>query len=139
MNLYRLNGVTLPAPRSAAKSSNAADPSGTSILRRFAVHSVENGQNQFYAVLATTKLGVLVKLIKISSLVLILVGLSAARSSGGTQSPARPKIDVSKLGPQVGERVPDFRLNDQNGKTWTLQSVMGSKGAMLVFVRSADW
>ena len=53
--------------------------------------------------------------------------------------PARKPIDVSKLGPQVGERVPDFNLKDQNGKSWTLQSVMGSKGAMLVFFRSADW
>ena len=53
------------------------------------------------------------------------------------QSPAR--IDVSKLGPQVGDRVPDFNLQDQNGKTWTLQSIMGPKGAMLVFFRSADW
>jgi hypothetical protein len=53
------------------------------------------------------------------------------------QSPG--KIDVSKLGPQVGERVPDFNLKDQNGKTWTLQSIMGPKGSMLVFYRSADW
>ena len=49
------------------------------------------------------------------------------------------KIDVSKLGPQVGGRVPDFSLKDQNGKTWTPQSIMGPKGAMLVFFRSADW
>jgi len=49
------------------------------------------------------------------------------------------KIDVSKLGPQVGERVPDFSLKDQSGKTWTLQSIMGPKGAWLVFIRSADW
>jgi cytochrome oxidase Cu insertion factor (SCO1/SenC/PrrC family) len=49
------------------------------------------------------------------------------------------KIDLSKLGPQVGERVPDFSLKDQTGKTWTLQSIMGPKGAMLVFFRSADW
>ena len=49
------------------------------------------------------------------------------------------RIDVSKLGPQVGQRVPDFDLKDQNGKSWTLQSIMGAKGAMLVFVRSADW
>jgi len=55
------------------------------------------------------------------------------------QTAPREKIDVSKLGPQVGERVPDFSLNDQNGKTWTLSSIMGPKGAMLVFVRSADW
>ena len=55
------------------------------------------------------------------------------------QTPTRTKIDVSKLGPQVGERVPDFSLKDQHGKTWTLPLIMGLKGAMLVFVRSADW
>jgi hypothetical protein len=49
------------------------------------------------------------------------------------------KIDVSKLGPQVGERVPDFEIKDQNGKLRTLQSIMGPKGAMLIFIRSADW
>lgn len=51
----------------------------------------------------------------------------------------RTQIDVSKLGPQVGERVPDFKLFDQFGKERTLQSIMGRRGAMLVFVRSADW
>src|SRR6266849_3041755 len=55
------------------------------------------------------------------------------------QSLPRTPVDVSKLGPQVGERVPDFNLKDQNGKSWTLQSIMGPKGAMLVFFRSADW
>ena len=56
-----------------------------------------------------------------------------------TAHPQRTPIDVSKLGPKVGDRVPDFTLKDQNGKTWTRQSVMGAKGAMLVFYRSADW
>lgn len=51
----------------------------------------------------------------------------------------REKIDLSKRGPQVGEQVPDFRLPDQTGKQWTRQSILGPKGAMLVFVRSADW
>jgi hypothetical protein len=51
----------------------------------------------------------------------------------------RARIDLSKLGPQVGQQAPDFSLKDQNGKTWTRQSIMGSKGAMLVFIRSADW
>ncbi len=55
------------------------------------------------------------------------------------QTPTRTKIDVSRLGPQVGERVPDFSLQDQHGETRTLPSIMGPKGAMLVFVRSADW
>jgi len=49
------------------------------------------------------------------------------------------KVDVSKLGPRVGATVPDFSLPDQHGKTRTLQSVMGPKGAMIVFYRSADW
>lgn len=51
----------------------------------------------------------------------------------------RPPLDVATLGPQVGQRVPDFTLKDQHGKPWTLQSIMGPKGAMLVFQRSADW
>jgi len=49
------------------------------------------------------------------------------------------RVDVSKLGPQVGTTVPDFNLSDQLGKKRTLQSVMGPKGAMIVFYRSADW
>jgi hypothetical protein len=55
------------------------------------------------------------------------------------QERPRERIDVSKLGPQVGERAPDFTLVDQTGRTRTLQSIMGSRGAMLVFIRSADW
>ena len=56
-----------------------------------------------------------------------------------TGSQPREKIDLSKLGPQVGQRVPGFSLKDQSGNVQTLQSVMGPKGAMLVFFRSADW
>ena len=48
-------------------------------------------------------------------------------------------VDVSKLGPKVGAMVPDFNLPDQRGTMRTLQSVMGPKGAMIVFYRSADW
>jgi len=52
---------------------------------------------------------------------------------------SRTVIDVAKLGPHVGQVVPDFSLKDQAGKTWTRQSIMGPRGAMLVFFRSADW
>jgi hypothetical protein len=55
------------------------------------------------------------------------------------QAQTRERIDVSKLGPQVGERVPDFTLVDQTGRTRNLESIMGPRGAMLVFIRSADW
>lgn len=68
----------------------------------------------------------------------LLVGL-LMHSAGSAQTTPRQKIDVSKLGPQVGERVPDFSLKDQNGKVWALPSTMGPKGVMLVFLRSADW
>ena len=49
------------------------------------------------------------------------------------------RIDVSELGPQVGEIVPDFRLTDQSEETWTREAIMGPNGAMLVFIRSAGW
>ncbi len=55
------------------------------------------------------------------------------------QQTQRDKIDLSKLGPQVGQQVPDFGLKDQDGNTRNLKSIMGPKGSMLVFVRSADW
>jgi hypothetical protein len=45
----------------------------------------------------------------------------------------------AKTGPVVGEVVPAFSATDQTGRTQTLASVMGTKGAMLVFFRSADW
>jgi len=67
----------------------------------------------------------------------LLLIFPVAHSPALVQS--REKIDVSKLGPQVGERVPDFSLKDQNSQTLTLQSIMGPKGALLVFFRSADW
>jgi peroxiredoxin len=64
----------------------------------------------------------------------------AGVGAGAMQSPTiRQPIDLSKLGPQVGERVPDFSLTDQNGKSLNLRSITGPKGAMLVFFRSADW
>ena len=56
-----------------------------------------------------------------------------------TSTPTRTKIDVSELGPQIGERVPDFSLPDQNGQLHTLNSIMGPNGALLLFHRSANW
>jgi len=47
--------------------------------------------------------------------------------------------DALRTGPSVGEKVPDFALPDQNGKEHSLQQLMGPKGLLLVFVRSADW
>ena len=44
-----------------------------------------------------------------------------------------------KTGPEIGSKVPDFTLPDQNGKQWSLPNLMGPKGMLLVFTRSADW
>jgi peroxiredoxin len=71
----------------------------------------------------------------------VAVGLFTGPRATAQQAPGTPRtvIDVSKLGPQVGQIVPDFRLTDQNGKVWTRASIMGPKGALLLFYRSADW
>jgi hypothetical protein len=42
-------------------------------------------------------------------------------------------------GPAIGIRMPEFELRDQHGKTRTLHSVLGPKGAVILFFRSADW
>lgn len=80
------------------------------------------------------------KPLNLTSLALLLAVASAGDAGGqGAPQPARQKIDVSRLGPQVGERVPDFSLRDQTGRVRDLESIMGPRGAMLVFYRSADW
>ncbi len=73
---------------------------------------------------------------KTSCSVLLITGLLALPVSA-QQSP--PEIDVARLGPQTGEQINDFRLEDQRGQVWTRDSIMGPNGAMLVFARSVDW
>jgi hypothetical protein len=55
------------------------------------------------------------------------------------QAPVAAPVDFSKLGPQIGQKVPDFSLTDQAGATHTLGSILGPNGALLVFYRSAEW
>jgi len=69
---------------------------------------------------------------------LAVVCVMLGQSARATLQPP-PLPDVQKLGPQVGTRVPEFTLLDQNGQSRTLTSLMGPKGLMLVFFRSADW
>ena len=76
----------------------------------------------------------------LAALTAFLAVLCVCRADAGqARRQARQKIEVAKLGPQVGQSVPDFNLRDQTGRMRNLQSVMGSRGAMLVFFRSADW
>jgi hypothetical protein len=81
----------------------------------------------------------LILMILITGMAGLMAVAPQSQSQSQSQSQPRQRIEVAKLGPQVGERVPDFNLNDQTGKSRTLRSIMGPKGAMLVFVRSADW
>ncbi|MBZ5611303.1 MAG: peroxiredoxin family protein [Acidobacteriia bacterium] len=48
-------------------------------------------------------------------------------------------LSARDYGPPVGSRMPDFALQDQDGKTRSLQSLLGPKGAVILFFRSADW
>ncbi len=72
--------------------------------------------------------------IRITMLAALLLGFSTLAAAQ-----TREAVEVASLGPQVGERVPDFSLPDQNGQIHDLDSIMGPNGVMLVFFRSADW
>lgn len=69
----------------------------------------------------------------------IVLASLACISAVNAQELTPGQIDVSRLGPQVGDTVPAFSLPDQSGRTWTRESIMGPAGAMLVFIRSAEW
>jgi hypothetical protein len=46
---------------------------------------------------------------------------------------------VYSRGPAAGQPFPTFEARDQSGQVRTLASLMGPKGLVLVFFRSADW
>lgn len=67
----------------------------------------------------------------------ILPVLLLAAAAAHAQQPRT--IDVTTLGPKLGETVPDFSAPDQHGASRKLSTLLGPKGALLVFYRSADW
>jgi hypothetical protein len=62
-------------------------------------------------------------------------GLTARQQS----NPPAQVVDVESVGPKVGDALPEFSLRDQGGHIQSLQSLLGPKGAVIVFFRSADW
>lgn len=50
-----------------------------------------------------------------------------------------PSIDFDRIGPAVGDRFPDVRLPNQRGEVVDLHRHRDGRGALVVFVRSADW
>ena len=53
-------------------------------------------------------------------------------------SPANRR-DASQIGPAAGAIATGFSLLDQFGQRRTMESLMGPRGLVLVFFRSADW
>jgi hypothetical protein len=47
--------------------------------------------------------------------------------------------DGFRTGPAIGEKVPEFTLPDQTGRSRSLHDLVGPNGLLLVFSRSADW
>jgi peroxiredoxin len=80
------------------------------------------------------------KRIAVCAATLMICAVLGVLAQTAVQQTAPPPLpDIQKLGPQVGTRVPDFTLLDQKGQSRTLASLIGPKGLMLVFYRSADW
>ncbi len=42
-------------------------------------------------------------------------------------------------GPKVGETIPPFSALDQFGRLQTFATISGPAGAVMAFIRSADW
>jgi hypothetical protein len=54
-----------------------------------------------------------------------------------TLLPAAPT--TAELGPALGQRLPAFEAQAQDGRQRSFDSLSGPKGLVLVFFRSADW
>lgn len=63
----------------------------------------------------------------------------AALAPAGRPRAKQSAVGVKERGPAVGSRVPQFKARDQFGNEQTLASLVGEKGAVLLFFRSADW
>lgn len=69
-----------------------------------------------------------------------LSGGTAAQDAERPRLRPVPKLDENvKTGPAVGSRIPSFEVKDQDGRKRSFESIRGPKGALLMFVRSADW
>jgi peroxiredoxin len=73
---------------------------------------------------------------RLTSLIVTTVLVWASAAHGADQPIPSPTFP----GPAVGAAFPHaLQAPDQTGKSRDLTSLMGSKGLMLLFVRSADW
>ncbi len=68
-----------------------------------------------------------------------LLALAVILGSAASASAAAGPLDESMTGVAIGEKAPDFTLNDQDGNEVTLASLLSEGNVALVFYRSADW
>ncbi len=45
----------------------------------------------------------------------------------------------AERGPGIGASIPRFEALDQFGRRQTFETIRGPSGALIVFIRSADW
>ena len=65
--------------------------------------------------------------------------MTSVRLTAGLLAGASLFAAAIPTGPAVGQKALDFNLKDQKGAERNLASIMGPKGAMVVFYRSSDW
>lgn len=66
-----------------------------------------------------------------------VIGLSAAPALADDVK--AEMADAVQIGPTVGAAAPAFTLTTTDGQPATLETISGTNGTALVFVRSADW
>ena len=74
---------------------------------------------------------------KIGFAILFFVGLFAI--PGGQENSSTNQAVASSVGLEIGQPAPAFVLPDQFGHLQSNETLKGSNGTVLLFVRSADW
>lgn len=62
------------------------------------------------------------------------IGAASLQVGGQTTT-----AELVGVGPKIGAVAADFSLADQQGRVHNLRSILRPNGALLLFLRSADW
>ncbi|MBI4907246.1 MAG: hypothetical protein HY820_26715 [Acidobacteria bacterium] len=76
------------------------------------------------------------------NLIVLTSLLLVAGHASAQEARVRPLPDLDKnmkTGPAIGSKIPSFDVTDHMGRRQTFESLRGSKGLVLLFIRSADW
>ena len=78
------------------------------------------------------------KHLMIFMLLLFSSAISFSQDSKNNHYPIDPELGFS-TGPAIGEKIPEFNLPDQSGELINLKDLIGKKGVVIDFHRSAEW